>query len=81
MEPALRVLVPVALYPDLSVHNHELDMAFALRRQRTGLVFGDIPVIVQTGARGRGEGRVEGRGDDRVGAALAGKEFALIMLT
>ena len=80
VEPALRVLVPVALDPHRPVDNHELDMVLALRRQRAGLVFGDVPVIVQPGARGRGKGGVEGRGDYRVRAALAGEEFSLLGL-
>lgn len=81
--PGLRVLVTVALDADVLVDDHHFDMAVALLLfgdDRVGLVFADVPEVVETGLRGGGEGSVEFVGDHLVGAALFGEELALGVL-
>ena len=81
--PRLGVLVAVALDADVVVDDHQLDMTGALFEfvvNRADLIFGHIRIDVQVVAVFGAKGVVERVGDHFVVAALAGEEFAGVVV-
>ena len=80
MEPRLRVLIPVALDPDVLVDDHDFDVArslLLLGDDRRGLILANVEEVVQSLLALFREASVHLVGNHFIGSALHGEKLAL----